>query len=92
MTDDWAFIRDKARRNAEARAKQLADAKAAAPAGKEPFDLARLETMCDTSREGQLDPVDARRDKYEYMYYVDFPKLMTLADLAAKVSELGRWS
>ena len=50
----------------EERAKRLADAKAAAVAsGKEPFDLAKLETMCDTSSEGRVDPVESRRARFE---------------------------
>lgn len=74
------------------RADRLAAAKAEALAGgKEPFDLAKLETMCDTSREGQLDPVDVRTQRFEEMYYVQYPSIATLADFARKVEELNRW-
>ncbi len=74
------------------RAEQLAMAKAdAANRGKEPFDLSLLETVCDTSRGGRLDPFEARRARFEEMYYTHFPEVMTLADFARKVEELNRW-
>jgi hypothetical protein len=81
--------------HAEARkqaAEQLAEAKAdAARRGKEPFDLAKLETMCDTSHEGRLDPVDVRTAEFERKYYVTFPDVMTLEEFARTVDELNRW-
>lgn len=84
-----------ARVDAEARALQesmLAGAKAAAQArGKEPFDLAKLETMCDTSREGRLAPLAERTKEYERQYYIDFPQTMTLEEFAKIVDELQRW-
>ena len=84
-----------ARKHAEARqlqAEQLAAAKAdAARRGKEPFDLAKLETMCDTSHEGRVDPVEDRQAEFERKYYVHFPDVMTLAEFAKKVEELNRW-
>jgi hypothetical protein len=80
---------------AEARkayADRLATAKAdAARRGKEPFDLAKLETMCDTTREGKLDPVERRYARFESMYYTYYPEVMTLAEFAEKVAELNRW-
>lgn len=70
-------------RNRKAAAEALAREKAEAVSrGKEPFDLARLEEMCDTSSYGRLDPVDVRQERYEYMYYVQNPKLLTLKELA----------
>ena len=73
-------------------AEQLDAAKAdAARRGKEPFDLAKLETMCDTSRQGRLDPVEERQAEFERKYYVHFPDVMTLAEFAKKVEELNRW-
>ena len=58
------------RRNAERHAKQMAEAKRIAVlSGKEPFDLARLETMCDTSSEGRMDPEPERFKRFEDMYY-----------------------
>jgi hypothetical protein len=84
-----------ARLKAEAqqrRADQLAAAKAdAARRGKEPFDLAKLETLCDTSREGRIDPEETRRARFEELYYTHYPDVLTLAELARKVSELNRW-
>ena len=74
------------------RADQLAAAKAdAARRGKEPFELAKLEALCDTSREGRVDPVDTRRARFEDLYYVHYPDVLTLADFARKVEELNRW-
>jgi len=73
-------------------AEQLAAAKAdAAQRGKEPFDLAKLETLCDTSHEGRLAPLDERQADFERKYYVHFPDVMTLAEFARKVDELNRW-
>jgi hypothetical protein len=40
--------------------------------GKQPFDLAALEALCDTSREGRIDPIDERRARFEEMYYIWF--------------------
>ncbi len=81
------------RRDAERVAKRLEEAKAAAlPRGKEPFDLAQLETLCDTSHEGRIDPVEERQRTYEYMYYVQHPEYLTLQDLAEHVRELAEWA
>jgi Tfp pilus assembly protein PilP len=71
-------------------AEQLAAAKArAAERGKEPFDLAKLETMCDTSHDGRLDPVEVRQAEFETRYYVHFPDVMTLAEFAKVVAALS---
>ena len=79
-------------RNAERRAKALAEARAeAAGRGKQPFDLTALEQLCDTSSEGRVDPIDVRQDRYEHMYYVEYPDLMTLAELAKKIEEINKW-
>ena len=87
-----AFAAELARRNAELRAERLAAAKRDASArGKEPFDLAKLETMCDTSSEGRMDPEPVRHAGFEEMYYVRFPKILTLEDFARKVDELNKW-
>jgi hypothetical protein len=54
---DEAFAREQKRRE-----EKLARAKAdATAAGKEPFDLEKLEQLCDTSSEGRLAPVEKRR-------------------------------
>lgn len=79
-------------RNRKLRAERLAAAKAEAVVrGKEPFDLARLETMCDTSSHGRVDPVEVRHAEFEERYYVWYRDLMTLAELAAMITELNRW-
>jgi hypothetical protein len=88
--DALEFAERVARENAAKRVDAIARAKQAA-VGKEPFDLATLETMCDTSSEGRTAPVAAREAKFEEMYDVDYPALMTLADFARKVNELTRW-
>jgi hypothetical protein len=74
------------------KAEQLASARAdAAQRGKEPFDLAKLETLCDTSHEGRMAPVQERHAELERMYYVSYPDVMTLAEFARKVEVLNRW-
>ena len=90
--DAWAFAAELAARNKQESEERLARAKAeAAERGKEPFDLAKLETMADTSSEGRMDPEAERHARFEYMYYVDYPKIMTIEDFAAKVEELNKW-
>lgn len=88
----WAFHSELMARNAKQRAEELALARADAEArGKEPFDLAVLETMADTSSEGRMDPEEERRARFEEMYYVSFPDVLTIEDFARKVDELNRW-
>jgi hypothetical protein len=80
------------RRDAEKKAERLSKAKAeAASRGKEPFDLAKLETMCDTSTDGRVDPIESRNERFEWMYYVSNPDMMTLKELAELVTHLSRW-
>ena len=91
--DAEEFIEKLAKQRDEERAKELADAKAAADAsGKEPFDLAKLETMCDTSSEGRVDPVESRQRRFEEWYYVWYPQIRTLKELARKIEEWNQWS
>ena len=86
------FMAELARRNGELRADRMAAAKRdAAARGKEPFALAKLETMCDTSSEGRMDPEPVRHAEFEEMYYVRFPQILTLEDFARKVDELNKW-
>ena len=86
------FTAEIGRRNAEQSAARLAAAKRDAEArGKEPFDLAKLETMCDTSSEGRMDPEPVRRGQFEEMYYVSYRDILTLEDFARKVDELNKW-
>lgn len=77
----------------EEKRRQLAEAKAAAQAlGKEPFDLDKLEQLCDTSSEGRVDPIEQRQERFERMYYVSHPEMMTLQELAELVTLLSQWS
>lgn len=86
------FMKAIRERNEKTRADLLARAKeSAATSGKEPFDLAKLEALCDTSAEGRVDPVESRQERYEYMYYVQNPDLMTLKDLAELITHLSQW-
>lgn len=74
------------------RASRLAAAKRhAARRGKEPFDLVKLETMCDTTHAGRLAPLEERQAEFEWMYYTFHPNVMTLAEFARHVDELNRW-
>lgn len=67
------------------RTERLAAVKADAHArGKEPFDLGRLEALCDTSHEGRMDPTSWRQRRFELVYY-SHPEMMCIEDLAAYV-------
>ena len=90
--DALEFFLRHSKQHDEERAKRLADAKAAAASGKEPFDLARLETMCDTSSEGRVAPLEVRQQRFEEWYYVWYPEVRTLEELARKIEEYNRWS
>jgi hypothetical protein len=86
----WQFADQVSEQARRIHAEQLAAAKArAAERGKEPFDLAKLETMCDTSHDGRLDPIEVRQAELEQKYYVHFPDVMTLAEFAKVVTELN---
>lgn len=74
------------------RAEKLAVSKdEATRRGKEPFDFAVLESMCDTSHGGLRIPAEERYAEYEYMYYVDYPSCMTLKEFAEFVNVLNQW-
>jgi len=60
--------------------------------GKERFDLDELEKICDTSVAVRLTDVKGRHDIYERMYYVEYPKVMTLKEFARIVETLSSWS
>lgn len=77
----------------ERRAAALVAERAAADArGKEPFDLETLERMVDTSTpEGNLAPLDERRAGLEYRYYVNHPRVSTLAEFALLLREQSQW-
>ena len=90
--DALEFIEQLEQTHAKQREDALARKKADAQRrGKEPFDLAKLETMCDTSQDGRIDPVEVRQDRYEYMYYVEHPEYRTLTALAELVELLSKW-
>ena len=90
--DADALFAEMRERNARIKVEALSKAKdEAAKRGKEPFDLAKLETLCDTSSEGRVDPEESRRERYEWMYYVSNPDLMTLRELADLITHLSRW-
>src|SRR4051812_14098635 len=94
LTGDAAreFLDRVALRAEKLRADEVAAAKLEATArGKEPFDLARLETLCDTSVDGSMPPMEKRQREHEWMYYVHFRDVMTLADYADTVDEVNRW-
>lgn len=87
-----ALFEEVKRRNAKLRVESLAEANTLAKLrGKEPFDLEKLETMCDTSHQGRIDPVEERRKHYEYKYYVEYPEFMTLAELADLITQVSKW-
>lgn len=81
-------LSEESRRQAELLARGKAEA---AARGREPFDLAKLETLCDTSRDGVLDPVEDRVAHFEYMYYVHHPELSTMEELARYIEQTSRW-
>jgi hypothetical protein len=94
LTGDAAreFLERVALRAEKLRAEEVAAAKAeASKRGKEPFDLATLETLCDTSVDGSLPPLDQRQREHEWMYYVHYRELTTLAAYAETVDEVNRW-
>jgi len=79
--------------DANARVASLAAAKAQAPEeGKEPFNLHKLETLCDTSQAGRMAEEGDRQATYEYMYYVEYKNVRTLQEFAAIVERIAPWS
>ncbi len=83
------FLAEALRKSEETRADQLAKAKAdAAARGKEPFDLAKLETLVDP---GRMVGASERQRTYEYMYYVTSSELMTLAEFANTIKVLSEY-
>ncbi|WP_216917713.1 hypothetical protein [Nocardia noduli] len=73
------------------RSERLAAVKADAHArGKEPFDLGRLESLCDTSDSGRVDPTHWRQRRFELMYY-SHPEMMTIEDLAEHIMVARGW-
>ena len=80
------------RKNAEMLTEQLAAAKAEAEeTGKEPFDLAKLKTLVDTSDQGTLHTDEERQQRFEKMYYLQRPDVKTMTELAEHVKVLNQW-
>jgi hypothetical protein len=74
------------------REERFVTAKADAHArGKEPFYLAKLESIACTAYDGRLGAVEERQARLEEMYYVHHPDVMTLAEFAKIVDELSKW-
>jgi hypothetical protein len=90
--DATDFISQLRERNAKQRSEELAVAKAEGDAkGKERFDLAKLESLVDTSSEGRVDPIEERSARFEEMYYTEYPNVRTIVAFAEKVRERNRW-
>lgn len=80
-------------RMAQDRAARLQAARAQATTnGKEPFDLQKLEKLCDTTERGRLLGVAERVAVYEYMYYVEHPQARNLDTFAQILNEIQDWS
>ncbi len=81
------------KREEEKAAALMAQAKArAAASGKEPFDYAKLKGMCQTVYGDTQYMTEAQRAAhFERIYYVDYPDVATLAELAEKVNVLAQW-
>ena len=78
---------------AKARMADLDAAKArATEEGKEPFDLRKLETLCDTSQAGRMAEESDRQATYEYMYYVEHKNVRTVQEFAAIVAGIASWT
>ena len=83
------FVDAASRDESQRRADMLARAKVEATArGKEPFDLAKLETLVDP---GRMVRADLRQREYEYMYYVSNPNFMALVELADLIKVLSEY-
>lgn len=90
-TDEGAdeSVPEALRRQEQTRAERVAHAKVEAVArGKEPFDLARLETLVDPSR---MVASEERQLEYEYAYYVRHPRFTTLQELAELIREVSEY-
>lgn len=86
------FFESLKQRNEDEKARLLAKQKAeAAQRGKEPFDLGRLEQLCDTTHAGRLAPLEERQAELEWLYYVTNPSIMTIAEFAAHVEKTNRY-
>lgn len=79
-------------RNQRIKQERLTKAKEdAAASGKEAFDLAKLETLCDTSIDGFLAPLEDRRRDLEYRYYVNEPAIRTIEEFAAFITRTNTY-
>lgn len=81
---------DKLAAEAEARQEaQLCEARQdAMTRGKEAFDLDRLEALVDTTTDlGGLPPREERQRRWERLYYLSWPEVMTMAEFAERRRE-----
>ena len=89
---DWTarFLAESREREAEDDAYLAEVAARAHAAGKEPFDLDSFEALYDTSSdlaEGHVTPREAREREWRWVYYVNFPDVMTVRELAERLEE-----
>jgi Tfp pilus assembly protein PilP len=87
LTDDAAKqdLDDALDRVRELKAAMLESAKAEAKRrGKEPFNLEKLEELCDTSHKRRLAPHEERYAEFERKYYVRYPDTMTLVEFCER--------
>lgn len=87
------FLRRLRERNDADRAARLAQAKVdAALRGKEPFAYEKLSALAQTVFDMTTHMTHAERASYfEEMYYVDYPSMMSIAELAEHVNVLSQW-
>lgn len=79
--------------NSSRKRAQLSKAKIEADTtGKEPFDLSKLESLCDTSVGGRMLDEEERHTTYEYGYYVEHPEVRTIVEYSTLISEREKWA
>ncbi|MBA3394503.1 MAG: hypothetical protein H0T89_17795 [Deltaproteobacteria bacterium] len=82
------FANELFRRKAEQAARELADAERDAIAvGKEPFDVARLDTLLGEPPGTSADKAHDLRESY----YVVHRQMRTLAEFAAHLKQIANW-
>lgn len=82
------FVNDLVRRRQEQAARELADAKRAAlAAGKEPFEIGKLDALLSRSTPSSA----AKALELEENYYIVHAKVRTLAEFAEVVRKLAVW-
>lgn len=91
--DAHAFVEELERKNAEHRQVARDEAKREAVVrGKEPFSYDKLRSIAQVMYELTQNMSDADRASYfEELYYVSYPSMMSLEELAEHVNEVSRW-